>query len=423
MEMSRDDRYKRSFTTAYTSSADEFVLKSLHLWFLLSSIVLAGLFYVAPALPLALLGLKDLPLYFAVVVCLVLRPLRAGAITALFALTGVMAYLAVAFLASPAEPFVKVASIRQLAVFFVLVLLGSMLGCGQTAQLKLYRYIVRAGVWIVVLGVIIQITDLLAGGFLAAYFDAKAIPVLESGYPFFFIEPIPEFLSPWLGEGGVIRLVSTLLDPINFGHSLVAWLCILAYRPDVMPRKLARQVVIGLFLLALLMTFSKGAWLHLALTVVFLNFRRSYLVSAISLAGLAFAMFWLVEHHLGLALHLAGLLAAFESISMFGLGLGMVGNYSTLFGETHEGGIADSFLALLIGQIGIVGALIWMGAIAILMHKIKANSFLRPLLLAQLLVSSLSENAFNFFSIATLAFAIGIELAVGGRWLPPRTIT
>jgi len=70
-------------------------------------------------------------------------------------------------------------------------------------------------------------------------------------------------------------------------------------------------------------------------------------------------------------------------------------------------GIVDSFLGSLIGQLGVVGFVLWLYPLWRIFRIFPKNHFLGRLLLSQVLISALSENAFNLLSVAFLMVAAG----------------
>jgi hypothetical protein len=236
---------------------------------------------------------------------------------------------------------------------------------------------------------------------------AKNISSYPSGYPPFFVYPnaiIREADLP-----GMARMVSSFLDPINLGHTLVFGLCLLVYENSIKMLKPVRMTLAFFFLVGIFLTISKGAIMQFFLVAIVLNSKiRLPFRIIFSLAVVPF-LYVFVSDSVNFSIHYSGLRSSISSISLLGHGLAMVGNYAKMFAPDSmlDTGIGDSFWGSLIGQIGFFGFLAWLYPFWKITQILPPNHYIKRLLYSQLLVCALSENAFNLLSVTFLMVAAG----------------
>ena len=389
-----------------------YILSSLYLWLCLSSLVISlGYFVVGGANPIYI-ALKDLPIYFVMLVVVAFSSLNKLDIKVfLFFILLCMFYL-VEFSVSGANTFVKFASIRQMLSIFLLILLGMICIRNYASLLLFMRYVVYVTVLIAIFGYLERLTLMWQYDFIRPYFESKSIPINPAGYPYFFIEPI--YIFPFNKEisNGIVRMVATFLDPINFGHTLVLSITLLIYNADIIKQKVFRYSIIVFLLTALLLTFAKGAWLQLVLVLGLVNPKINMLGKLGLLIVIAALIALISKFHSGVMVHVTGFLSAVHTLTLFGHGLGMVGNYSAMFGDDRVTAIGDSFIGGVVGQIGLLGLVMWLFIMFKILSALDSESIGKRLLISQLLVAVLSENAFNLLSISGLGLLLGAELGV-----------
>lgn len=386
----------------------EVILILVLAWLYMSSLALA-LVYDITQPGIGLHVLKDVGAYgwlIAVVMGMAISRLTLDVLQVLFPLAVVLGY---AFVTSDSSIFGKLASIRQITALFLLILVGIVFSGGGSYRLWLMRRAVALLLVVALFGFIERLSHFWESGVLVDYFMSKGVTIFYSGYPFIFVEPV--FL--WEGYGdipGTIRMVSSFLDPINLGHTMVLLIVLGLNGKDYIVNWRARWLIVFVGGLALLLTISKGAMLQLALFLTVLNPRIPLAIRFTALTIIGVLMVMVGEHHQGLMVHALGFYSSLSSATMMGHGLGMVGNYAIMFGNSLDLGIGDSFVAAVLGQIGVIGLLAWLLPIVYISRILGWNHVLIRLLWAQILVSILSENAFNLLSIATIGILLGVEL-------------
>lgn len=374
-------------------------------WFYFSSIIIASIFMFNRSINWLLL--KDF-VYFALFVFLI-PLLISQKYDKRFIVANVILWLiiGISFIRSPAGVFLKFASVRQIMAFEIFFLIGYELIRNKIIYCKTVKILLFLGLIVVLFGLVERTLKIWHFFDLSSYFGSKNIGFYENGYPYFFIEPLPDLISNIVGLRSTTRMVSTILDPINLGHILV--LCVALLLKDdfkIYKIKITYLVILFIYILGIFFTFSKGSWIQLII-IISLKYNKYIRKYGILFFCLLFvALLCIVPFHPGLAIHVNGLTNSIKSATLWGSGLGMAGNYSSMFGNINST-IGDTYIGAIIGQIGIVGITFWLLLVYIIYKKGVSGSVLGFVLISQLFVSILSENSFNILSIAFLFLLIG----------------
>lgn len=385
------------------------VFLGLVTWLLISSFVAAMLFNVNTDVNWILI--KDLS--YIIVFVLILPFLLVSKVDSKILLSlGLFSFfLSINFILSPANSLAKFASVRQVISFALMFLIGYVLVKSKKSYQKLIKYFVLLSLLVVLFGFFERFSSLWLHLSVVNYFKYKNIGIYSNGYPVFFTEPIPVFLKSILGDTRLIRMVSTILDPINLGHTLVLAVSFLVIKTKrILKPNYIRLGCILLFSLGVVLTFSKGAIIHLFLVILLLLFPRlwKYIVWVFILIFVSFL--YLKQFHAGLQIHVDGLLSSFSSVTVLGYGLGSTGNYATMFGSSSMNvvtGIMDTFVGAILGQLGLVGLSLWLFVMYTMVYKLPKYGSLKAVLIVQIFVAFFSENSFNLLSIAFLFLFIG----------------
>lgn len=304
--------------------------------------------------------------------------------------------------------FVFFASIRQFIAPYAFILIGYLYSDGKEIREKIVRSFIYTVIFLCFFGFFERYVYLWEFLNVSRFFAVKNIPIYDFGYPNFWIEPIViEMLTKY--EEGTPRMVSTILDPINLGHTIVAALTLTLFDKSIRLSKPVKFFAPLILLLALFLTFSKGAFLQFG--ICFLILARVPVINKIILVVvLMVAISFYITEHAGFMVHWLGLINVFNYLSVFGSGFGSFGNVSIMYGQNYIPHVGDSYWAAIIGQLGIFGFVMWLIVWYSVYIKIKDENTLSVLLIAQIIVSGLSENAFNFMSISFLMIMIGLSL-------------
>jgi hypothetical protein len=387
----------------YLKISKETSLILIVIWLLFSSIFIASIYLLFENPPINLLILKDL--FLIVGLGLIITNFRKIKVNIFnISLFAFFAFIFITSFFSDALLFGKLASVRQIIIPFILILIGLNAGLNENQFTGFKKNLIKLVFLITIFGFFEIFFEIWHTFNLTNYFQAKNIPVygLDNlnfyNYPVFFIEPIFQ---------GIKRMSSTLLDPINFGHVLTFILSLLIFDKSLNLSRKLKNLLILFFSVALLLTFSKGAILQLFLVFLFAFKRISVGIKLIILSILVYLMIFMSDFHDGIKIHIEGIKSAIESITFFGYGLAKTGNQASLFSEQSIE-IGDTFIGSILGQIGILGLFLWILPFYILVKKNKYD-LISIIIIAQLLIAIISENSFNLLSISLLCITLGIK--------------
>lgn len=323
----------------------------------------------------------------------------------------ITAITAISFLISPAPEFAKIASARQIITPFIFLLIGYSLSKSNSYE-HLVKTFLTCIILIVIFGTIERAMGIWSILDIESFFRSKNLPVFGNGYPVVFIEPISLFGYRDF-EHGMFRMVSTILDPINLGHILAAAVVIVSFDKNIKISDGRKKIIAAGAFTCLLLTFSKGALLQLFLSSIILkNKNRLTYITISSIIAIPLITSY-IQSHSGFLIHLNGFFSIIDHITLFGHGLATFGNYSILYNTdsiSSEAGVTDSFWSSILGQLGLLGFAAWISPILYICWKSRKNKPLSTLLLTQSIICSISENSFNFMSIAFLLILIGSYL-------------
>lgn len=239
---------------------------------------------------------------------------------------------------------------------------------------------------------------------LANYFLDKGIPVNNDGLSYMFYEPMFNYIK---------RMTSFFIDPISLGHFFSTTILFIFFSGLYNINKsnhyffLSKKAIIYLSFIGLILTFSKGAWLQLLIGCILLTKKINVFFKFILLLTPLGFLFLLPDDSLtGILIHLKGTINSILSISFFGYGIGTVGNYAKMFSSNitlyYQLGISDTYLGSLLGQIGIIGLLLWILIMLFILNKFsssKHNFFVATgIFFSVFIVSAMSENTMNITS-------------------------
>ena len=302
-----------------------------------------------------------------------------------------LGWVGVAYFIGTAPLSAKLMSIRQIISPFLLWFIARNF-IKQEEFHRLRMFFLQLG-WILLLfGIVLWFFPVWKWLDLSYFIHKKQLALNDEGIIEYFYEPI---------FGGMPRMISLLLDPINLGHFLVVLLVL-----DWEYKELGWWGRVAYFL-GLCFTFCKGAILQMAIALIAWIQWIPRWMKWIIIGGMVITIVFGGAIHPGIRAHLQGLWSSFQSISLFGHGLGMAGNIASKSSGIDLLHIGDTFLGLVIGQLGIVGCLIWLWGLGVIYRKCKQDLLLQCLFAGQLLVCVFSETAYYSTSMVLLLVLIG----------------
>ena len=375
-------------------------------WLIVSPLTIA-LLYNFLGTVVNLTFLKDIVIHFLIVFAILIFRHYKYQLRFYNSFLPIIFFLIIAFFASPSNYFAKIASIRQMINPYLLIILGFIYITTEEEYKKFLKKLMAVILFLLLFGFFERFFYLWQFVDIKTYYNMNNLPVHWSGYPWGFIEPLAFFHDKVLDINGIVRMVSTILDPINLGHILVFSIVCVYYNREIVKNFFFRYVILIGLLIGLILTFSKGAWFQLFLVLTILN-KRIHVVFrfGIFLVSVPF-IYFLYYQHSGIFIHFSGFINSLKSISFLGHGLAMTGNYAKMFGEPLLLGISDTYIGSILGQIGIMGLILWLIPFFFIAKKCEINHYILRLLVAQLIVAVLSENSFNLLAVSGLCLAVG----------------
>lgn len=318
------------------------------------------------------------------------------------------------FLFSDSSLFLIIASLRQIFVPFLFIIIGYFIVNNRKQIEDLSKYTIKILLIIFIFGIFERLTGFWIFLDVTAFYASKNIPVFQNGYPVFWIEPVSIFGYRSF-EQGIPRMVSTVLDPINFGHMAVFGFTLIYYEGRRFFSQKKQVFFLFIALLCVFLSFSKGSWLQLLLVFFLLNSRVGiFKRGLVAIMALPLILYY-VKFHAGFMAHFIGFIGVFEYLSVFGYGLGSFGNYAAMYSQEYLAGVGDSYWAALLGQVGILGFFLWGSTFLLIARTIDYKHYVSLLLVSQMMVSALSENTFNFMSVFLLMIFVGAHLRLSER--------
>lgn len=385
---------------------------SFYIFVLVANLIAAFGMFLGLATPSILLGLKDIALFFMLVISpLVFLVSIRALVFSIIPLVYLFSFLIVYVPFSSAPMIGQITAIRQLVVFWMIFAIGFLYSSTAEFNLSvLLKRLVRIGVCIVIIGFFERFTHAWSV-FIYPFFISKNIGVFQNGYPFVLIEPI-SFFNEFSDTTGFLRMSSTFLDPINLGHACVAWLIMCVFLEEHDNRLKSYFLYKCIFSAGVVLAFSKAAIIQYII-IVFLSSRLLpiyvkgiFVFFVVILGGV------IMQSHEGFIIHLKGLMNSFTSITIFGHGLAEAGNVASMYSGFNVVDVGDTFVGSVLAQLGVVGLFLWSIPYFIISYIMLRYSVLLPAtLLLQLVLSSLSENTFNFLSVLNLALLCGVICA------------
>lgn len=295
------------------------------------------------------------------------------------------------------------ANVRQIIGPLIVLLIYCQIKLERAAAFSALRYLCWIVITVFSLGVIEQVFGIWSKLNLTTFFDLKGIPTDSSGLSYMFYEPL---------FGNRIRMTSTFIDPISLGHFFASAGTLLFYTKN---KKKVTKIAFYCCVVGLMLALSKGAILQFFIAIVLLNKNVNFLFRLIMATIPLMVLFFLESA--GIAMHVNAFVNAVKTITIFGYGIGNAGNYAYMFGKSaisQELKIGDTYVGALLGQIGLVGTILWMyvgSSVVLLSTGVKKHTEIGIIMFISIVtVSTVSENTMNITSFLLPAIMIGLSI-------------
>lgn len=258
--------------------------------------------------------------------------------------------------------YARLICFRQLMTPFILVLYGTTIVTSIKDINKYIKFAMNLGVVIAIFGIFERF--ILGDSFwikidIQNYYDIRGFSTWVLGdlpgnyYSFDFYTLIGTSIR---------RLVGFLCDPLLTAHYLAFCFSFLLFI-RIYDKKYIQNIVIILFGFTILATLCKGAILIVGILIGAKIYKiNRKLGTILVLALFAFAI-GIIRHNIfdTVARHVNGLISSLSHKFILGSGIGNAGNYAKLYGgESATSG--ESYIGMLIGQMGILAAIIFIYA-------------------------------------------------------------
>lgn len=308
-----------------------------------------------------------------------------------------------------------IASLRNIITPMLFLLIG-LLACINVNLKRFLKYISYITIFVVMFGILERF-------FLNGFWFSVNLPDLweKKGLPLnaFTGLPVNFFSSEMVNGKQLRRMVSSFADPVNLGTFLFFGFMAAWY--------LKKRTLVLAVLACIALAVSKGALLGLLVFCVIWSYHKLpkyafvLVLMGTGLAGLAFIFYSMSNSTMSVFLHFSGFFAAFPELvhHPLGRGLGNIGVLAGLYSSGAKTEITESGLGMVIGQLGIVGLVLFIYFFWCLWKKSRVVEDKKEKILVQSLILSIllnimfNEVALSPNSSAVYFMTIGIVL---GQW-------
>lgn len=303
-----------------------------------------------------------------------------------------------------------ISSLRNVISIFVFFFIGYY--SSRRVELRKFENIMLVFGLIVI---IVGIYDVLVGDTfwrelnITDLWTKKGIRVQASGLPTNF------YSSETINGERIRRMASTFADPVNLGAFLFAAFSIAWHKKN--------KITSFFMVIGMILTVSKGAWLGLLIftcVYAFYYLPKPVFISVMAgagLTGVGFLIYAFKTSANSVFLHISGLVAAFRGLitNPLGSGIGSNGVLARQFsGFSANSEITETGLGMIIGQLGIVGFLVYTAFFWYLVKYCINTKDKRDRVLALTLVLSIVVNIF-FNEVALSPNSCAIYFIVVGH--------
>jgi hypothetical protein len=300
------------------------------------------------------------------------------------------------------------ASLRNIMTPFLFFFLG-LLVQSRCSMKRLHSYVMWLSLAVVAFGIFERYIypDIWQTVHVKELWEKKGIPVPNK-------VPNNFYASEKIDDKQILRMVSSFADPVNLGTFVFFAFCAAWY----WNHKWIATVLVVVAILAV----SKGAFVGFLVFIIVWSYCFSsrlifYLaISFSALFAIGFVFYSINYSTLSLAAHVLGFVASVRELPShpFGRGIGNIGVLAGLFSSGADSEILESGIGMIIGQLGIVGLLLYVMFLRLLYRVVLLASSKRlmvfglSLLFAIILNSMFNEVALSPNSSAGYFLTLGL---------------
>lgn len=310
-------------------------------------------------------------------------------------------YLCMCMFSGNASVYTKLVCFRQLMTPIILVLYGRSLRLSRIEKQGYMRFIVDFGIFQAIFGLIERcifgdsfwlklnvsnifrikgFSDWVFGGLPGNYYSADFYHIIGKT---------------------IRRLVGIMTDPLLTAHFLAFCIVILLFT-DCEKKTSIKYTKLVLITVACILTISKGAYLIIGIAYLYKLWKQNRGVAIGGICLVIMSIIVIIQSNLfrTVAIHLAGFSTGIANLSLFGGGVGTAGNLASLSGSSSTSG--ESFFGMVLGQIGIVGMILFIWSVYCLGKCVLKNRngkyeyAIVAYIMAVMIEALVSESAINF---------------------------
>lgn len=278
------------------------------------------------------------------------------------------------FITSDAEIRAKLANARQLLLPIGLFYFGNIVNVNDYEYKNIFRLIVNLGKIVFVIGIIQFVLGERLFDYISVYefYEKKGLLswINNGKYPLSFIA--------WdlhqIFELFIVRFLSIFYEALTAGHIMALCFVITLFDKSFKKNKINMYLWNILFLLGTVLTFSKGAYIIVMISIIVKVYERVknkkilYIISGISVMSSVLLVFALWDKVVSIRNHVIGLISNITSAKFFsGASLGNVGVYANAFSQSNNSN-GESLIGNLAGQFGLVTTIIFIFIMLIMIY-------------------------------------------------------
>ena len=324
------------------------------------------------------------------------------------------------FIASDASIRAKLANARQLIIPIILFYFGYILNTKEKDINSIFKIIIKIGKIIFIIGVI----QFLIGDKLFDYINVSSFYIskglgewISNGkYPVSFVAwDLHQILGIY-----TIRFMSIFYEALTAGHIMALCFVISIFYDNFNESRSKRGIWSICFLLGVILSFSKGAYLVIIIALLFKvymvinNKKWFYIMVASSFVALSSIMFMLWDKVISIQMHAKGFINNILSARLFtGEGLGNIGVYANVFTENNSSH-GESLIGNLAGQFGLIVMIVYLIIIILMIYSNIISEKRNNIIPVVLVISVLLE---MFLSESSVAFlSTGLYFVISGLY-------
>lgn len=325
-----------------------------------------------------------------------------------------LAIVTVYMMVGQASLYTRFISLRQLLTPIILILYGCTISITKDEFIDYVRFFIKTCIFLAIFGIIERFVlgDALWKTLnIAKYMNSKGFTkwTYNNGLPGNFYSA--DFYKV-LGYT-VRRLCGLAADPLLTGHYISIGIVFLLFN-NLFP-KIKQTIILTLLSITVFLTLSKGAILIISVAFIYKIYLYNKKLMILVIPLLIMALYVIISRNVfgTIARHVNGLTSSFSYNLILGGGMGTSGNYSNLY-EGNSATTGESYIGMIIGQIGIVGLIAFINVFlrcsknAIALNSNFVAYSIYAYVIACLIESLVSESAINFIGSGLIFLLFGL---------------